>query len=274
MTIREILENTESRKIKLLQYAKDGNTVVTHHISAHPVVGNFYVYKTEPDEYGYSIIYVIAAFQCGYGVYVSTMPTWAIDMEKLPSKGEEFSPEGYFKTFFADYANEQAYLARMDKIMAENRYMRNLDIRMAGEILRGSPTFEEKLKEYTKYKYDHDTRAEKERQAKREQYEKEQAEKEKKAQQEHEENLRAFCKQLLDGGNRIEVNADLLFDVAVKVGVQIPIRTKGWIRKSLRTITVSDGKVSVYQYIGRPSTVFHEYANQILSALQQSQSVV
>ena len=33
MTIREILENTEARKIKLLQYAKDGNTVVTHHIN-------------------------------------------------------------------------------------------------------------------------------------------------------------------------------------------------------------------------------------------------
>lgn len=274
MTIREILENTEARKIKLLQYAKDGNTVVTHHVSAHLATANFYLRKTDPDEYGYSIIYVIAAFQCGYGMCVSTMPTWAIDMEKIPSKGEEFSPEGYFKTFFADYANEQAYLARMDKIMAENRYMRNLDIRMAGEILRGSPTFEEKLKEYTKYKYDHDTRAEKERQVKREKYEKEQAEKEKKAQQEHEENLRAFCKQLLDGGNRIAVDADLLFDIAIRLDVSIPIRTKGWIRKNLRTITVSDGRVSEYQYIGRPSTAFFKYANQILSALQQSQSVV
>lgn len=274
MTIREILENTEPRKIKLLQYAKDGNTVVTHHVSAHLATANFYLRKTDPDEYGYSIIYVIAAFQCGYGVYVSTMPAWAIDMEKIPSKGEEFSPEGYFKTFFADYVNEQAYLARMERIMAENRYMRNLDIRMAGEILRGSPTFEEKLKEYTKYKYDHDARAEKERQAKREQYEKEQAEKEKKAQQEHEENLRAFCKQLLDGGNRIEVNADLLFDVAVKVGVQIPIRTRAWIKTSLRTITVSDGQVSAYQYSGGRSSAFFKYANQILSALQQSQSVV
>lgn len=274
MTIREILENTEARKIKLLQYAKDGNTVVTHHVSAHLATANFYLRKTEPDDYGYYTIQVIPVFLCGYGFVVTTISRLMIDMEKFPNKEKEISLEEYFKTFFANYANEQAYLARMDKIMAENLYMRNLDIRMAGEILRGSPTFEEKLKEYTKYKYDHDTRAEKERQAMWEQYEKEQAEKEKKAQQEHEENLRAFCKQLLDGGNRIAVNADLLFDIAGKVGVQIPIRTKGWIRKSLRTITVSDGKVSVYQYIGRPSTVFHEYANQILSALQQLQSVV
>ena len=123
MTIREILENTEARKIKLLQYAKDGNTVVTHHISAHPVVGNFYVYKTEPDEYGYSIIYVIAAFQCGYGVYVSTMPAWAIDMEKIPSKGDEVSPEGYFKTFFADYANEHIDKTDSARITTKDVYI-------------------------------------------------------------------------------------------------------------------------------------------------------
>ena len=80
--------------------------------------------------------------------------------------------------------------------------------------------------------------------------------------------------QLLCGGENIDVDADLLFDIAIRLDVSIPIRTKGWIRKNLRTITVSDGRVSEYQYIGRPSTAFFKYANQILSALQQSQSVV
>ena len=274
MTIREILENTEARKIKLLQYAKDGNTVVTHHVSAHLATANFYLRKTEPDDYGYYTIQVIPVFLCGYGFVVTTISRLMIDMEKFPNKEKEISLEEYLKTFFADYANEQAYLTRMERIMAENLYMRNLDIRMAGEILRGNPMFEVKLEEYTKYKYDHDAIVEKERQAKREQYEKEQAEKEKKAQQEHEEKMRAFCKQLLDGGKRIDVDADLLFDIAIRLDVSIPIRTKGWIRKNLRTIAVSNGRISEYQYIGRPSTVFHEYANQILSALQQLQSVV
>ena len=152
--------------------------------------------------------------------------------------------------------------------------MRNLDIRMAGEILRDSPMFEAKLKEYTKYKYDHDTIAEKARQLKLEQFQREQEEKEKQRREEHEEKIRAFCKQLLDGGKRIDVDADLLFDMANRLGVSIPLRTKGWIRTSLRTITVSDGQVSAYQYSGGRSSAFFKYANQILSALQQSQSVV
>ena len=86
--------------------------------------------------------------------------------------------------------------------------------------------------------------------------------------------MKSFFGQLLCGRENIKVDADLLFEMANWFGVQIPLQTKGGIRTSLRTIAVSNGRISEYQYIGRPSTVFHEYANQILSALQQSQSVV
>lgn len=90
--------------------------------------------------------------------------------------------------------------------------------------------------------------------------------------EQYEEKMKPFFGQLLCGRENIKVDADLLFEMANRLGVSIPLRTKGWIRTS--TITVSDGQVSAYQYSGGRSSAFFKYANQILSALQQLQSVV
>ena len=90
--------------------------------------------------------------------------------------------------------------------------------------------------------------------------------------EQYEGKMKSFFGQLLCGRENIEVDADLLFEMANRLGVSIPLRTKGWIRTS--TITVSDGQVSAYQYSGGRSSAFFKYANQILSALQQLQSVV
>ena len=73
--------------------------------------------------------------------------------------------------------------------------------------------------------------------------------------------MKSFFGQLLCGGENIDVDADLLFDMANRLGVSIPIRTKGWIRTS--TITVSDGQVSAYQYSGGRSSAFFKYANPV-----------
>lgn len=90
--------------------------------------------------------------------------------------------------------------------------------------------------------------------------------------EQYEGKMKSFFGQVLCGRENIEVDADLLFEMANWLGVSIPLRTKGWIRTS--TITVSDGQVSAYQYSGGRSSAFFKYANQILSALQQLQSVV
>lgn len=93
---------------------------------------------------------------------------------------------------------------------------------------------------------------------------------------------REIIRQLLQGGERIgaeyarksgferDTFARLLAEIAQDCGVNIPIKVKGWMFKSLAAVDVKNGRcdrVHIWKNGGTHSTTIHRYINLLLQAL-------
>lgn len=83
MTLNEIISTTEAVRIKHITYGRDGNTVVIHHIDVHPVIDNFYVFRTSPDRYGQNNNTLVALFPGNYALSFNSISRYNDGEETL-----------------------------------------------------------------------------------------------------------------------------------------------------------------------------------------------
>ncbi len=275
MTLRSIIETVEPVKVKVVTYAKDGNTVVIHHEKVHPVIPNAGIFKTKPDAYGQYSYMLVVYYACGYGMQLGSLPRYDEDAETLRYR-TSFSDEGVLlsleeaiRRICQPYATEETYLQYMDALAQNGKAVRAMNIRLAEEILRDAPDHgRERLQTYRDARQRYQDMLEKEEQRQKEERRLQEEEEQAAAAAQQKQQMEAMTEKLLQDGQNIPVDVDAVFLLANAHGVTIPINVKGWMRRSLAAITIKDGRITAWRYHKSSSHTFHKYMEQLIAALR------
>lgn len=275
MTLRSIIETVEPIKVKVVTYAKDGNTVVVHHEKVHPVIPNVGILKTKPDDYRQYTYVLVVHYACGYGIQITSLPRYDEDAEILRHR-INFSDEGVLlpleeviRRICQPYANEDAYLQYMDDLVQNGEAVRAMNIRLAEEILRAAPDHgHERLQTYRDARQRYQNALEQAEQRRKEERCKREEQKKAAAAAQQKQQMETMAEKLLQDGRDIPVDVDAIFLLATAHGVTIPINVKGWMRRSLAAITIKDGRITAWRYHKSASHTFHKYMEQLIAALR------
>ncbi len=278
MTLRSIVETAESIKVKVVTYAKDGNTVVIHHEKIHPVIPNVGILKTKPDDYGQYAYVLVVHYACGYGIQITSLPRNDEDAQMLRYR-TSFSDEGVvlpleevIGRICQPYATEEAYLQYMDALAQNGKAVRAMNIRLAEEILRTAPDRgRERLQKYRDARQRYQDALEQAEQRRKEERCKREEQKKEDAAARQKQRMEAMTEKLLQDGQNIPVDVDAVFLLANAHGVIIPINVKGWMRRSLAAITIKDGRITAWRYHKSSSHTFHKYMEQLIAALRDKE---
>lgn len=277
MTLRSIIENVQPVKVKVLTYAKDGNTVVVHHEKVHPVIPNAGIFKTKPDAYGQYTYMLVVHYACGYGMQIGSLPRQDEKAEALryrtsfSDEGALLSLEEVIRRVCQPYATEEAYLQHLDTLAQTGKYLRAANIRLAEEILRTAPGHGlERLQTYRDARQQHRSRMEQEERNRKEECRLQEERERAAAVAQQKQQVKAMAEKLLQDGRDIPVDVDAIFLLANAYGVTIPINVKGWMRRSLRNITIKDGRITAWRHYNSPSRTAPQYLMQLMAALRHA----
>ncbi len=275
MTLRSIIETVPPVKVKVVTYARDGNTVVIHHEKIHPVIPNVGIFQTTPDSYGYYSYALVIHYDCGYGMRLSSLPRQDEDAEILrycadfSDAGVLLPLEEVIRHICQPYATEEAYLQYMDALVQNGEAVRAMNIRLAEEILRAAPDHgHERLQTYRDAQQRYQDALEQAEQRRKEERRKREEQKKANAAARQKQQMEAMTEKLLQDGQNIPVDVDAVFLLAKAHGVTIPINVKGWMRRSLAAITIKDGRITAWRYHQSSSHTFHKYMEQLIAALR------
>lgn len=276
MTIREIIENTPAVKVRLITYARDGQTVVVHHLEAHHIVDNFYVYQTKADEYGNYSFLLIALFPCRYGVQIGNFVRFDENQEKLPYRtsliddGIYLPVPEYVRKVGADYRDDTSFLRKMDANAANNAYIKKSEIRLAKEMLRSTPDHGEAvLNRYNEAREKRMAEIEERERIKEEQLRLKAEAEEKRRRDEWESRISHVVQKLMAGGKDIPIDADVMFEIIKRTNVDVPISVKGWMRRNMTAVSIEKGRLTGYRYRKTTSETVYSYFDRILEVLRR-----
>lgn len=277
MTLRSIIETVEPVKVKVVTYAKDGNTVVIHHERIHPIIPNVGIFKTKPDSYGQYSYVLVVHYACGYGIQIDGLSRYDEDAEVLryhanfDAEGELLPLKEVIRRICQPYATEEAYLQHLDTLAQSGKYLRAADIRLAEEILRTAPEHGlERLQIYRDAQQQYRSRMEQEEQSRKEERRLQEEQERAAAVARQKQQVKAMAKKLLRDGRDIPVDVDAIFLLANAYGVTIPINVKGWMRRSLRNITIKDGRITAWRHYNSPSRTAPQYLMRLIAALRHA----
>lgn len=269
MKIREITFNAMgSVRKKCIAFAKDGNTVVKPYktlyslesITHNETHKNLYI-ELVKREYGdpvhqlwedLGVICINQGWIQGY---------W--DIEETSNKLAEYSHFGI-----------DGFYKRLEELEWNGYYINKVDIEVC--VLLGNIDL---AKHYAEYR----ERQIAEKEAKRKA---EKAERERKEREEEEKRLAEIEKTIHDAEykifhredfNNTEVEGKSVINKLMeKYGINVPLRTKGWINSKLAMIVFHDGKIS-YRFYGKTqrdnSTVFRNYLVKLETAINEEMAL-
>lgn len=267
MEIREVnFETLQSVRKKCITFAKDGNTVVKPYktmynmeqITNNPAHKNLYIevkkqketWKEETEYYLFDDLGKICNYQGRFDEDITLER-----LSELINKYPFFGKDGLLK--------------QLKEAEENGRYINKVDIELCFTLGEA-----ELAKHYAEYR-------EKKIAEREERIKAEQAKKEAKEREEEQEYLAKIEKVLLDAEDAIKTkttfvnnkidDTTIVLRLFKKYGINVPIKTQGWINKALARIFYKDGEIS-YSYLktSNDSTVFYEYLkeleNKILAA--------
>lgn len=248
----------ESVRKKCIAFAKDGNTVVKpyktlyslENITHNTVRKNLYI-ELVKREYGdpvhqlwedLGVICISQGWIQGY---------W--DIEEVSAKILKFP-----------YLSIDGFYKRLEESEKNGYYINKVDIEVC--VLLGNIDL---AKHYAEYRERQIAEKEAKRQAEKE-------EREKKEREAEEQRIAEVEKAIQDAENKIFHQEDfkntgvegksVINKLMEKYGINVPLRTKGWINSKLAMIVFHDGKIS-YTFYGKSqrdnSTVFRKYLKQL-----------
>ncbi len=277
MTLRSIIETVESVKVKVVTYAKDGNTVVIHHERIHPIIPNVGIFKTKPDSYGQYSYVLVVHYACGYGMQIDGLSRYDEDAEVLryhanfDAEGELLPLKEVIRRICQPYATEEEYLQHLDTLAQTGKYLRAADIRLAEEMLRSTPGHgRERLQTYRDARQQYRSRMEQEDQSRKEERRLREEQERAAVAAQQKQQMKAMAEKLLQNGQDIPVDVNAIFRLAKVHGIIIPINVKGWMRRSLCNITIKDGRIAAWRYYNSPSRTAPQYLMQLMAALRHA----
>lgn len=227
------------------------NKVVRHTVDAEPITNWLYVHKNPQDQSGN----VDADFYLYYpsinnGIYLTSRKIWHGDdsfIATMQIENERFSsPDGF--------------IAAMDNAISNNQWVCNAEIEFVSQYNAEKATaYSEYRLAYLKKQDEKHAEQEAQRNAKREA-------KEAEARQKKQDTINNFIAMVKNGGKVVKANY-ILVDVCEQFNVEIPIKLKGWIYKSLADITFANGRAIGYSSYGGKSTTISGYLNMLVNAI-------
>lgn len=265
MKVREIAFDTmESVRRKCIAFAKDGNTVVKPYKTLYSLENithntehkNLYI-ELVKKEYG-DLLYKLWE---DLGV-ICIMQGWIqgyLDIEEVSAKISEYP-----------YLNIEGFYRRLEESEQNGYYINKVDIEVC--TLLGNSDL---AKHYTEYR---------EKQIAKRQAEKE--EREKKEREAEERRVAGIEKAIQDAEFKIFHQEDfknaevygksIINRLMDKYGIEVPLRTKGWINSKLSMILFNSGRIS-YSFYGKThrdnSTVFYNYLVRLEAAINEELSL-
>ena len=267
MTFEEVTTPMEKRL--MLCYAPDGNRIVRRRIIVRNVTGNLYMGEVEKRETcSYSSCDLYIYFQeYGIGFRYGTMP--ADESVSLDEK----------QGLLAETATPAAFLSFLDRCVEDAKYIRTDMIALAEYIQPDKAASYRESNAWILKLRDGRRRAEQEERQRRE------AEFVAKANAESHEKIHSAIGILRNGGSlkndfiRFYRSRYDYSDYCVvnhlmrKYGIEVPLRTQGWINAKLKSVVIRNHRCTNVQYIGArkstgAETVFR-WMNSLVKAVEQ-----
>lgn len=268
MTLKQIIDTRTPIKMRVITYARDGNTVVIHHEQGYPIIGNFYVFPTKPDKYGgYFFQFVVYYPSCGYALRCESASQWQ-------ESDERYDWPNYLPAHSYYAGTEEGFITQMDARMRAHSYIQAAEIRMLKEILSVMRVEgHADVAPYVAYKKQITQEREEKLKREREAREAKRLEEERLAREEHERKLCETAELLRKGGTQLRLDFDCMLELAERLNVPFPLKLKGWVRKELKAVDIVDGDCPRYwlsRHSKSRSTTIGFYMNRLLAALQEN----
>ena len=253
---------TPYEAIKIVRYAKDGNTVISKKVKAQNIGNNFYA--TEPREGGYGQwklrdIYIYYP-SISLGLYV------------------ECADESRVLNLPDNISTTEGLIAHMDELVKQEAHIRLSLIEVAKHI---AP---ERIPVYMSARENRTRRlqeeSEKRRAEQQESYRKEIEETNIAAAEQEQECIHAFREngeirnktittaQADKDGYPIKFSTCILLYLLRKYGIHVPLKTQGWINNSLHSVKISNG--SVFRIVYNKKSVVSNRAIECINALSDA----
>ena len=230
--------STPYEDIKIIRYAKDGNTVITKKVNAQNIGGNFYATAAESSEYcNYKTREIFVFYpSIALGLYLDR-----IDEERTVTLPDSVSTPENLIAYMDDLATHEAHIqltfVEIAKRIAPERipdYMRSREIHRQRQQERTAKLEAERQEAY------------------RQEIERTNAAAEK---QEHDsirifrqggeiENSTISFARMGEDGYPKESSTCILLHLLRKYGISVPLKTQGWINNSLYRVYIRDGRIA------------------------------
>lgn len=229
--INQIETPLENRQV--YGYKRDGNTVTAHRWKVFHLSGNLYLQETQADQYGQRYTHIVLFFtDVKIGLDIGMLSAWQLD---------QYSVEDVVNRI--GFSDIDTFSAMISAQMEHGGYIKNSYMAFVSQY---DVTLARKMEAY---KAEWLERREKQQEAER-------AERERKEEQERKEQEKALSaaieqaeKKILSGGRieNTEINGKCLFlHLFDKHGVNVAIRSRGWIIDKLKAVIKSaDGSTQV-----------------------------
>lgn len=265
MKLNEV--NTPWETHKTVEYAKDGNTVVRRNRSMHVLEEPYYSGEISGDEYSKSASIYVYYPELDIALYLGGSHE-SNDTEYILEQCRKMKME-----------TPKQLIETLDQKAEQNQFIKDIWIAVAALLVP------EKIPSYRAAKaayLEERERRDQERQAELQAEEKRRLE----ALQAQTQNQRQAAVDVLRNGGTLR-NQDItvyrtlhnssvysiINYLAREYGVNIPIKTQGWINSSLLDITVKDGRMSGGHMSGKnQSTVIYKYMNQLIEAVRKAEA--
>lgn len=265
MKLNEV--NTPWKTHKAVKYAKDGNTVIRRNCSMHVLEEPYYSGEILGDEYSKGASIYVYYPELDIALYLGGSHE-SNDTEYILEQSRKMKME-----------TPQQLIETLDQKAEQNQFIKDIWIAVAALLVP------EKIPSYRAAKaayLEERERKDRERQAELQAEEKRRLE----ALQAQTQNQRQAAVDVLRNGGTLRNQEITIYRIihdssvysiinylAREYGVNIPIKTQGWINNSLVEITVGNGKMTGGRMSGKnQSTVIYKYMNQLIEAVRKAEA--
>lgn len=232
------------------------NKVVRHAVEAEPITEWLYMHKQNVDQNGNTDVdFYLYYPSINNGIYLTSRKIWRGDdsfISTMQIENERFSsPDGF--------------ISAMDTAVANNQWVGNAEIEFVSQFNT------EKANAYSAYRLAYLEKqdikhAEQEAQRKAKREAEEAAAKQKK-----QDLIDNFLSMVKNGGKVNNANS-VLIDVCNQFNVDIPIKLKGWVYKSLASITFANGEAISCASYGSKSTTIFKYLKTLTNRIKETEN--
>lgn len=228
------------------------NKVVRHTIDAEPITDWLYMQKEPTDSGNIKANFYAYYPSINNGIFITSRTIWDNDYSFILSMQNECEC----------FSSPEKYMKHLDWCVANAKWIGNAEIELAMQIDANT------VDTYKTYRLDYLTKQE-EKSAVMALQRKEKRDKQERIEKKNKETLvNAFLLTVKNDGKVNNANS-VLIDVCNQFTIDIPIKLKGWIYKSLASITFANGEAISCASYGSKSTTIFKYLKVLTNRIKE-----